>query len=164
MTDEQRKDFWINYAIPAFNNANLFLPLTDNDFNGYDAHYLELKFNDSFYRDLHVANVKYKLGLNIEHDNTHVDIIFDNENLDNFKLRERFLTLGRRYIQMNSLPGDLKKEERKGKNTACRLKYDVEVRIHPNREAYDEVCNSLIDCAFDVLLMCKAINYQLEEN
>ena len=62
---------------------------------------------------------------------------------------------------MNSLPGDLIKEERKGDNTACRLKYDVEVKIRSNRESYDEVCNSLIDCAFDVLLMCKAINNQL---
>ena len=62
------------------------------------------------------------------------------------------------------MPGNLKKEERDGNYTACRLKYDVEVKIRPNREAYDEVCNSLIDCAFDVLSMCKAINYQLEEN
>ena len=40
MTDEQRKDFWINYAIPAFNNANIFLPLTDNAFKKGDPHYL----------------------------------------------------------------------------------------------------------------------------
>ena len=161
MTLEQRRDFWINYAIPAFNNANLFLPLTDNDFRTGDPHYIKLKFNDSFYRDLRVTKVEYELGLNIEHDNTHVDIIFNSNEIDNFALRERFLTLGQRYIQKKGLPGNLEKEERKGKNTACRLKYDVEVKIRPNREAYDEVCNSLIDCAFDVLLMCKAINNQL---
>ena len=119
MTDEQKRDFWVNYAIPAFNNANIFLPLTDNDFNGYDAHYLELKFNDSFYRDLRVTNVKYKLGLNIERDNTHVDIIFNSTEIDNFALRERFLTLGRRYIQMNGLPGDLKIQERNQQRQRC---------------------------------------------
>ena len=164
MTLEQRRDFWINYAIPAFNNANLFLPLTDNDFRTGDPHYLGLKFNDAFYRDLRTTKVKYVLGLNIGNDNAYVDIIFNSNEIDNFALRERFLTLGQRYIQMNGLPGNLEKEERKGDNTACRLKYGVEVRIHPNREAYDEVCNSLIDCAFDVLSMCKAINYQLEES
>ena len=164
MTAEQRRDFWINYAIPAFNNANIFLPLTDNDFRTGDPHYLGLKFNDAFYRDLRVTKVKYELGLNIGNDNAYVDIIFNSNEIDNFALRERFLTLGQRYIQMNGLPGNLEKEERSGDNTSCRLKYGVEVRIRPNREAYDEVCNSLIDCAFDVLLMCKAINYQLEEN